>query len=150
MVPVNKAICDTGVTVAANVEAFIIPNRIGYVGGVFETKQEWLHKVATLNGIELDNNDRVVELWITSDQCDNMVDSIFVLDAVGGMQARIQSGLFPEKLFEGRTEGDELDVTVPLLTDAGVMAFKMHMTLSQLKYQYKTFGSFEKAFEMFK
>ena len=149
-------------TVAANVSAFVIPNRGGLVsnfGVLAESKTKTMTQICEMNGQEFDpENDKLFEVWIHSNPdlyCDNMNDHSFVItNPSDGKEYyfRLPFSYLPEKLFRGKKEGDTVVITVPLTSniarctddcDDWNINLQMTVKLDQRTSRYRRFGDFE-------
>ena len=102
-----------------NVKAFVVPN---------PASRMTLGNVQDLPAYCVDKkkkNDIYVEVWITSDEYDNVA-------CHGGP---ISWSFFPESLFKGKKEGDVIKIG------------KYDVTLQQTGFRYQSFGRFENVLE---
>jgi hypothetical protein len=107
-------------------------------------------RLSRLAGIELKDEDEMVQVWIISSKCDNWSDTFGGFQEVIGNdewedheegKKALITGYFPnyipKRLIEGKKEGDKIELTCP---EYGV---KITLTCRQLKYRYSRFGKFE-------
>lgn len=136
-------------------EVFIIPNQGGLVTS-WMSKDNIIKKingVAELSGFEFDpEKDPIVQLWFCGMECDNLVDHYIHAEDENGNKVYFRAGNIghlPAKIFEGKKEGDSIDLVFPATvfcrendseTDITV---KTTVTLAQKKYRYRNFGNFE-------
>jgi hypothetical protein len=136
-------------------DVFIIPN----VAETFENfhSPEWVkEKLSRLVGIEPQDENKMVEVWITSPEVDNWqcdfagfqrMIGLFDSEAEEvewenrmGREARVL-GYFPQyipaSMFAGKKEGDEITFHCPEY-DIDVI-----LTCRQRDYRYASFGNFE-------
>jgi hypothetical protein len=93
--------------------------------------------------IDLHPNDMLVQVWCTSPDSENWQDH-------GGLQLgghKLTPGEFPGylpvRLFDGKTEG----MTIEIEAENGEI---IELTLSQLKYRYRRFGTFDQVLKQLK
>lgn len=136
-------------------DVFIIPN----IADVFKTftGSDWVkEKLSRLVGIEPQDEDKMVEVWITSPDVDNwqcnfagfqrMIGLIkneaeeIEWEEKMGREARLL-GYFPQyipaRVFAGKKEGDEITFHCPEYNVDVVL------TCRQRDYRYASFGNFE-------
>lgn len=141
-----------------NLEVFIIPNKGGLVTNwLSESTQKRMIKditeIAELNGKEFDpDKDPLVQLWFTGMGCDNLVDHYLHAETEDSKRIYMRAsnlGHLPASFFEGKKEGDEIDLVFPATcevadTDDEIdITVKAKVTLAQTKYRYRNFGNFE-------
>ena len=135
------------------IDAFVVPNQATTFGRLKEWgKQVWLKKLAELNEIEMDDDDRMVEIWMVSEddlKSTNLRDHGF---KINGKHAHIGSCYLPAKIFYGKVEGDSIRLTFPVYVGAPYLdgeteetEMTADVTLNQKAYRYRRFGNFEDA-----
>ena len=142
-------------------DVFIIPNVCDQFMCFSPDSQEWIkEKHKRLTGIEPKDEDSMVQVWITSDQCDNWQDRFagfqkmigllktgedeIIWEDKRGREARLLGyfpGYFPSRIFKGKKEGDIVKIGCP---EYDVI---IELTCKQLDYRYRDFGRFEEAFK---
>ena len=141
-------------------DVFIIPNCASKMADFPEHTQDWFkEKLSRLTGINIVEDEKMIQLWITSNNCDNWQDCFAGFQkAIGlikdeaeedlwekrGREARLLGyfpGYFPSKIFEGKNEGDIVTLDCP---EYNVV---IELTCRQLDYRYRDFGRFEEAFQ---
>ena len=142
------------ITIKATGEVFIIPNRLNRKDGFFgESVQSTLQEIADINNVTEDNP-LFVQCWVVSEELnsENLRDH-------GGYfnddddHIIIHTGNIPATLFNGKKEGDIVNIKFPAtLHDYAndthdKITLEMSLTLSQLKYRYRDQGKFEECFE---
>lgn len=140
-------------------EVFIVPNHARSLDQLLrESRKEYIRNIAKMNGInDMSDNDQLVELWYVSKDdlgTSNLVDHGAYILNENNMKIffRPSIGLLPAKIFEGRKEGDVVDIkayaTVDDVDDENTVFFLMHCKLNQLSYRYCRFGRFEETFDL--
>ena len=154
-------------TLSINAGAFVVPNHattFGYIKkhGLSST-YEYLCDLAKLNGIELKDDDKIVEMWFHSKEldCDNMADHGFETKLSNGHKIICQPRKLqwvPAKMLENVKEGDLITLITPgnayydedyHVLNVRKAAKKIDLILSisavcqQQGYRYKRFGNFE-------
>lgn len=142
-------------------DVFIVPNYASELNDFPEHNQDWFkEKLSRLTGIEAEKEERMIQLWITSNTCDNWQDRfagfqkiIGILNTESeeikwenrrGREARLLGYFpryFPSKIFEGKNEGDIVTLDCP------EYEVVIELSCKQLDYRYKNFGRFEEAFK---
>lgn len=131
--------------------AFIVPNQVTRLERDF-TDPEWqMEKLRRLCGIKASYSDRLIQIWITSENTDNWSDNF------GGFQKEIGKGepdhktrdgrligyfpkFFPVEVFDKKMEGDEVTLECPEYD------ITIKLICKQLDYRYKSFGRFEEVY----
>lgn len=140
-----------------NLEVFIIPNQGGLITNwLSESVQNEFKKnigeIAELSGREFNpETDKIVQLWFTGMDCDNMVDHYAWAEDENGNKLSFRAsniGHLPASFFDGKKEGDTIDISFPVRAydsadRATDITVKAHVTLAQSKYRYRRFGNFE-------
>ena len=150
-------------TICINAKAFIIPNPASKLREFAdETKKEYFRGLATINNIELNNNDKMVQLWLHDKEelkLDNLCRHPTKIKIADGREIRFQFyelENFPAKLLEGVKENDVVKYKVPYvreifekvdgelkeITDLKII-LDITMTCQQQGYRYMSFGNFE-------
>ena len=116
--------------------------------------REWIReRHSRLTGIEPKDEDIMLQVWITSEQCENWNDHQGGFQKVLGLLTTIKwedsrEGLllgyfptyYPATIFAGKKEGDEVTLNCP---EYGV---QIVLTCRQKNYRYSMFGRFEEVF----
>ncbi|MCM1440210.1 MAG: hypothetical protein NC131_13555 [Roseburia sp.] len=141
-----------------NLEVFIIPNEGGLVTkwlseSVQKSMTEDINAIAELSGFEFDpKKDVLVQLWFCGMECENLVDHFVHAEDEDGNKVMFRAGNIgnlPAKIFDGKKEGDTIDITFPVTVfNRGEdiekeITVKATVTLAQTKYRYRRFGNFE-------
>lgn len=141
-----------------NLEAFIIPNKGGLVTNWLSesTQQRMINdikKISILSSKEFDpKNDPVVQLWFTGMGCENLVDHYLHAETDDSKRVYMRArnlGHLPASFFEGKKEGDSIDLVFPATCEVADsddelnITVKAKVTLAQTKYRYRSFGNFE-------
>lgn len=137
-------------------DIFIIPNIAEKF--VDSSSPEWVkEKMKRLVGIEPKDDDKMVEVWITSPKVDNWQDNFAgfqreiglindeaeedLWEEKRGREARLL-GYFPRhipaSMFAGKKEGDEINFHCPEYDGVDIV-----LTCRQRNYRYSSFGNFE-------
>lgn len=146
---------------AFGASAFIIPNPLTKVNTMFDNsyKQriaEFEKEVCEMNHIgPFSEDDLLVELWFCSEELnsENLVDHGFNVEDADGTRLHLQPIMMkrlPVKLFDGHKEGDRFSVKIPQKTESGEIIMEIALTLDQLGYRYRRFGTFEECLESLK
>ena len=135
-------------------DVFIIPN----ICDRFETfpsdSREWIkEKHSHLTGIEPKDEDIMLQVWITSEECANWNDHQGGFQNVLGLPTTTKwedsregrllgyfPSYYPASIFAGKKEGDEVTLDCP---EYGV---QIVLTCRQRNYRYSRFGNFEEVF----
>lgn len=145
-------------TISITLDGFIIPVNGGVVGDYMkDSTGEYLHKVGQLNGIEIGENDKVVQLWLVGGESNNCARHGFkVMD--NGQQIQIHNfnmEFIPAKILEGATEGSRVKYLIPcrrsdveyeILEPEFIL--EVSMICKQLEYRYSYSGKFEEVFKL--
>ena len=144
-------------------DMFIIPNETGLKNEFEPTYWSGLlrERLARLAGIELKDDDEMVQVWIVSEKCNNWSDTFggFQLvignhqwqeDGDGDVRSKRKNahvvGYFPnyipKRLLEDKKEGDIVELTCP---EYG--GIKIELTCKQIGYRYSRFGKFEEVLQ---
>lgn len=139
-------------------EVFIIPNHGSKLKDYSLLSDKKKEKVAEVlkasTGEDLSEDDKMVQLWFAKEEegpahIENLCDHgirVAINDSDWVFFRPTFMGLLPAKMFEGKKEGDVVDITIPAVSDFdNKVTFKavIHAELCQLKFRYKRFGSFE-------
>lgn len=121
-----------------NVNMFIIPSK-GFKVGKFPLNiiaESTRRRVKLYLGIDVSDDDTMVQIWTHSKECDNWADH----SDCPIMQGRnFFPNYLPKRLFEGKKEGDVIELTTPY--------GKIIATLKQRGFRYEMLGNFEDAIE---
>ena len=109
-----------------------------------------------MTGINPQKEDNMIQVWITSENCDNWNDRFggFQVNVLGQNKeywSRINETkedrllgyfprLYPSQIFEGKHEGDKVMLHCPEYN------VDIELTCNQLDYRYGKFGRFEEVF----
>ena len=135
-------------------DIFIIPNIAEKF--VDSSSPEWVkEKLNRLVGIEPKDDDKMVEVWITSPKVDNWQDNFAGFQReIGLIKDEAEENLWEEKrgearllgyfprhipasIFAGKKEGDEINLHCPEYN------VDIVLTCQQRNYRYSSFGTFE-------
>ena len=136
-------------------DVFIIPNTAEIFSN-FSSPEWQAEKLSRLVGIKPQDDDRMVEVWITSPEVDNWQDNFagfqkeigLFTDENQEVEWEMENGsesrllgyfpkYFPAKVFAGKNEGDKVTFYCPEY-DVNVV-----LTCKQQDYRYASFGNFE-------
>lgn len=129
---------------------FIVPNASEAIGSFCEP--EWqMEKLRRLLGLKVNYEEKVVQLWMCSEKCDNWGDQFGGFQSELGVELEDHTrenrllGYFPKyvpaKLLENKKEGDVVEFDCPEYN------VKIKLTCKQLDYRYRRFGKFEEVFQ---
>jgi hypothetical protein len=146
--------------ISFNAKAFVIPNRA--VRLVEFSKQPWMNDVykyllemASLNNIELNDDDEIIQLWFHSEELesDNLCDHGFNIRLNNGRMVSFRPKALqwvPLKLLESINEGDSLLLISPSSSNFNIKRqssvdaiLHISMICQQQGYRYQSFGNFE-------
>ncbi|MCM1215430.1 MAG: hypothetical protein NC548_13035 [Lachnospiraceae bacterium] len=136
-------------------DVFIIPNSLSSVKEFkkYDFQRHTLEKMqiaAAHAGISLEDDDKVVQLWMTCPECDNLLRHTIYVDHDGSTES-INVHAFehlPCKLFKGKKEGDVVDF---FYSHKGFwrqdkpeedIEITFHLKLNQSDYRYRSMGKF--------
>jgi len=136
---------------------FIVPNIAETFKSYPEDSQDWLtQRISRMTGINPKKEDKMLQVWITSKECDNWNDHFggFQVNVLGQNKeywSRINETkedrllgyfprLYPSQIFEGKHEGDKVMLHCPEYD------VDIELTCNQLDYRYGKFGRFEEVF----
>lgn len=166
----TQVVTRTNVTIEAEADVFIIPNKLYKLKPKYMTE---LNRIVNVRKIALANNlvydyeaDDVIQLWFVSDDLDseNLGDHgfrFYIEDdkyLVPPSESKILSCL-PKKMFEGLREGETRTILIPM-NDTEIhncntgdeekvdIELRLTITAAQSKYRYKNFGNFEDTLSM--
>lgn len=136
-------------------DVFIIPNVCDQFMCFSPDSQEWIkEKHSRLTGIEPKDEDKMLQVWITSKQCGNWNDYLGGFQEILGIEITREweksregrllgyfPGYYPASIFAGKKEGDEVVLNCPEY-DVQIV-----LTCRQKNYRYSKFGNFEEVFE---
>ena len=140
-----------------SLNVFIVPNSVMAVNDVFESFRDSYEKVMkdvlAQKGEKLNlDEDLLVQLWYTNGDTENLGDHGLVFKVAGdddhGMiHIPNELGYLPVKLFEGKGEGDVVDVDIPAwIYQNGEhkknVTLRLHLTLDQKDFRYRRYGDF--------
>lgn len=135
-------------------DMFVIPNPAGKFGEfITSTRKTMKDRLRRLVGIDnVVDEDVMIEVWMTSDVCDNWASQYGGLQRHLGIELNEREkrteddytiGYFPKflplKVLEGKKEGDVLRLHCPEYN------VDILLTLNQHGYRYKRYGNFESA-----
>lgn len=133
----------------SNAEAFVVPNTAGTMRDLWlGSSKEAMMKLAELNGFEITDDDSLIEVWVKSDETDNMTDHGVDID---GLHVTVPCNYLPYKILEGKVEGEVIHVVFPATYRRPGHVKEIHttveadITLNQRGYRYRQFGNFEDA-----
>ena len=128
-------------------KCFIVPNACGTSKDFFmDSQKKMAQDFFELNGKEFDEKEKLIQVWIHNERCDNMIDHYF---QVPGTNLSGQCfGYIPESFLKDIKEGDVKELIIPGHTydESGKHAaarFKMKIKFQQKGYRYERFGNFE-------
>jgi hypothetical protein len=138
-------------------DSFIIPNPAETIKEMSRSSAHALVDFALMNNLHIDLfDDKCVQLWHVTKDCDNLVDHNFCyVDPDSGMTFSFSPAIeyLPVSMFQGKKEGDTVefdynDSYTDKRTDLPVF-IQLHfvLRLSQLDYRYRDYGRFEYALE---
>jgi hypothetical protein len=137
------------------VDAFIIPNRAGVLKDyIIDTTREDVIHLCMDNNVNIDLcNDKIVETWMVSEECDNVERHLFMTDFEDKSYLIPYLGSsfdqVPAKFFEGKVEGDHVQLHVTRYNNrhSEKKPYKIDiivdMCLNQTSYRYRDHGNFE-------
>ena len=130
-------------------DIFIVPNPGFHVKELLPfAKETTIKRARLLAGINLEEEDYLIEVWATSPQCDNWTSVYGGFQSLFGVKLPEDRSekdyligyfpkLLPVKLFKGKKEGDTIVLHCPEYN------ITVELTLNQLGYRYGRFGKFE-------
>ena len=135
-------------------DAFIFPDSACKLSEF--SQQDWIvENLSRLAGIEVDENEWMIQLWIISEECGNWQDYFAGFQEILGIREEDFRNscksyremrllgyfprFFPSRIFEGKKEGDTIIIDCP---EYKVL---IELTCKQLNYMYKNLGRFKKA-----
>lgn len=127
-----------------NLEFFIIPNSASEFSAIPDHAKPWYTEPVADFGIELKDDDKMVEIWITGEGEDNISAHGWpdhLRDALGIPEKRHYLRTLPAWVLKELREGDYLTLTAK-------NGNTIHLTAAQEKYRYRRFGSFEEVYNM--
>lgn len=142
------------IVIEGNADMFIIPNPATSLSKWIcgQLRMDGFKKMAELNNIEFSEEEPLVQIWMVSDDCENVVGHIettLVDDMLYGIYFD-SSEFIPATLAKKFTEGtvDEIVFPVTLFDEFGKRrdqngtSAELHLklTASQQKYRYRNFG----------
>lgn len=154
--------------VAATGEAFIVPNRASKIDFQWCYRPEMYINASMDNGLteEQAKEEKYFELWLLSKDLhtENLCDHGFRFTTPDGVKHYGSGcrGFFPVSLFAGKKEGDTVDLILTgqswcknpspeneddIVKENEEVELRLKVTLSQSKYRYRSFGTFEQVLE---
>ena len=142
-------------------EVFIIPNSPNPVenmlNGRFSTSgsREYVKAMKELFALnqwgEMSAEEKAMEIWWTSDNCDNLTDHHpkVMWDDGNEYYVNLDSPFLPLSIVKEWKEGETKKMYVPVTLferETGntiKTVFEVNVTISQSKYRYRTFGTWE-------
>lgn len=157
---------DYDIVINAAADIFVVPNRVSTLSGFCcKSVQNRIKNFGKINGIEVDEYDRVVEIWAVCKELgsENLVDHGINIDtnALKDMiplpeDSRMhislnQGSLVPFELIKDLHEDETVklvwEATGMVLRDESSRKYRIRLELdckaSQLKYRYRRFGTFD-------
>lgn len=132
-------------TIELEADMFIIPNSISTIDNerMLSFKKK-MRELCKLNGLNNNDEEMLVQVWITNDKSDNIDDHGIIIN---GKQYYVICSNIPYTLIKNVKEGENITVKFFGYDHSGEEAvkvvFEMQLTAKQLDYRYKRFGSFE-------
>lgn len=115
-------------------KTFVIPNGWMYAGDLRTfAKKDMVADIKATYGIDVEDHDRLITLWTVDP--DDGANSNLEAHGASWTNGKRFSYYAPERLFEGKKEGD----CVTFTGDFGTC----EVQLAQLDYRYRRFGNFE-------
>ena len=131
-------------------DLFIVPNSLVEYGEIqLESYKAQAELIANSNGLVVSEHTLTVHTIVVGEEEKNLTDhhELTVLPNGETVYTRFLSSYIPVELFTGKKEGDEVEALIPLATtsedDNIIVLGKVTLQLSQLKYGYRQFGSFD-------
>lgn len=130
---------------------FIVPNQVTKLGQGFAYPEFQMEKLRRMCGIKASYDDRMLQVWIVSEDANNWNDHFGDFQKVAGIEEpdhNTRDGrligyfpkFFPVEVFDKKMEGDEVTLQCPEYD------ITIKLTCKQLDYRYKSFGRFEEVY----
>ena len=147
---------NTSERITLKVNVFVIPNRVSSIDKeLFMDFQKLAHvdQMCAMNGTSLNKTDHLVQIWWTSQDCDNWEDHHPRIKFDGSdWEFRMATYDLPYEVVHDWKEGEAVSLKMPVkLYSIDNPAITREITADleiipvQLEYRYKRFGKFEQA-----
>lgn len=134
-----------------NGEVFIIPIQAGTLRDLCSPEWE-KEKINRFTGLEVQNDEKLIQVWVTGPKCDNWSDTFNGFQKEAGVRELERGekddcllGYFPlylpSRIFEGKHEEDSVEFYCP---EYGV---RINLTCHQTNHRYRFVGRFEEAYK---
>jgi hypothetical protein len=151
----DKGVIEMTENIKVTANAFVIPNEAIAMGQQHVGVREYLKEFAKLNNIEIADSDKIISIWLTNPQSENLARYGFNVTVNDGILELSPYDLeyFPAKLLEGIKEGDTVKYLSPTKAfyngnkgrDHIDVVLDVTITCQQKGYRFEASGNFEDA-----